>query len=322
MKNKKIVIAGGSGFIGQALVAYFSKYNNVIVLSRNAGEVNNAYSQSMLTNAITNVYWDGKTLGNWCKVIDGSDVVINLCGKSVNCRYTKANKQAIFDSRTTPTKAIGEAIRLCKQPPTLWLNAASATIYRNATDKPQDEFVGEIENDFSVQVCKKWEASFFEQETAFTRKVALRTAITLGNGGVMIPYFNLLKFGLGGKQGSGKQMYSWVHIDDVCGIIDFVYNHTNVEGMINVSSPNPVTNNTFMQVLRQQTNTNIGLPAFTWMLKIGAALIGTETELILKSRWVLPTKLLNYGYQFKYPHLEQAVNAIVKNVPKKQYALF
>lgn len=322
MKNKKIVIAGGSGFIGQALVAYFSKYNNVIVLSRNAGEVNNSYSQSMLTNAITNVYWDGKTLGNWCKVIDGSDVVINLCGKSVNCRYTKANKQAIFDSRTIPTKVIGEAIRLCKQPPTLWLNAASATIYRHATDKPQDEFVGEIENDFSVQVCKKWEASFFEQETPFTRKVALRTAITLGNGGVMIPYFNLLKFGLGGKQGSGKQMYSWVHIDDVCGIIDFVYNHTNVEGMINVSSPNPVTNNTFMQVLRQQTNTNIGLPAFTWMLKIGAALIGTETELILKSRWVLPTKLLNYGYQLKYPHLEQAVNAIVKNVPKKQYALF
>jgi uncharacterized protein len=159
-------------------------------------------------------------------------------------------------------------------------------------------------------------------QTPFTRKVALRTAITLGNGGVMIPYFNLLKFGLGGKQGSGKQMYSWVHIDHVCGIIDFVYNHTNVEGMINVSSPNPVTNNTFMQVLRQQTNTNIGLPAFTWMLKIGAALIGTETELILKSRWVLPTKLLNYGYQFKYPHLEQAVNALVKNVPKKQYALF
>jgi uncharacterized protein (TIGR01777 family) len=322
MKNKKIVIAGGSGFIGQALIEYFSKDNEIIVLSRNASEVNNSYSQMKFSNTIKTVHWDGKTLGNWCKVIDGSDVVINLCGKSVNCRYTDANKQAIFDSRTFPTKAIGEAINLCKNPPTLWLNAASATIYRHAIDKPQDEFMGEIENDFSVQVCKKWEVSFFEQETPFTRKVALRTAITLGNGGVMIPYFNLLKFGLGGKQGSGKQMYSWVHVDDVCGIIDFVYDHTNVEGVINVSSPNSVTNNNFMQVLRQQTKTNIGLPAFTWMLKIGAALIGTETELILKSRWVLPTKLLNYGYQFKYPHLEQAVEAIVKNVLKKQYTLF
>jgi uncharacterized protein (TIGR01777 family) len=321
MKNKKIVIAGGSGFIGQALIAYFSKNNNVIVLSRNIGEVNNSYNQNKLTNTITTVHWDGKTLGNWCKVIDGSDVIINLCGKSVNCRYTTANKRAIFDSRILPTKAIGEAINLCKNPPTLWLNAASATIYRHATDKPQDEFVGNIQNDFSVQVCKKWEASFFEQETPFTRKVVLRTAITLGNGGVMIPYFNLLKFGLGGKQGSGKQMYSWVHIDDVCAIIDYVYHHTNVEGVVNVSSPNPVTNNIFMQVLRQQTNTNIGLPAFTWMLKIGAAIIGTEKELLLKSRWVLPTKLLNDGYQFKYPHLEQAVKAIVKNVPKKQYAL-
>lgn len=319
MKNKKIVIAGGTGFIGQALIEHFSKDNEVLILSRNVDEVNNTYSKTSSINIVAKVLWDGKNLGNWCKVIDGSDVVINLCGKSVNCRYTTANKQAIFDSRTIPTKAIGQAIQLSERPPSLWINAASATIYRHAMDKPQDEFIGEVENDFSVQVCKKWEASFFEQETPFTRKVALRTAITLGNGGVMIPYFNLLKFGLGGKQGSGKQMYSWVHIDDVCGIIDFVYNHINIEGVINVSSPYPVTNDTFMQVLRQQTNTNIGLPAFIWMLKIGAAIIGTETELILKSRWVLPTKLLNYGYQFKYPTLGKAVEQIIKNTPKKRY---
>jgi len=207
MKNKKIVIAGGTGFIGQALIEHFSKDNEVLVLSRNVDEVNNTYNKTSTINIVTKVLWDGKALDNWCKMIDGSDVVINLCGKSVNCRYTEVNKQAIFDSRTLPTKAIGEAIKLCKNPPVLWINAASATIYRHAMDKPQDEFDGEIENDFSVQVCKKWEATFFEQETPFTRKVALRTAITLGNGGVMIPYFNLLKFGLGGKHRANASKY-------------------------------------------------------------------------------------------------------------------
>ncbi len=326
MNNKKIIIAGGTGFIGQALASYFSSNNQVIILTRNVAENNNANKH--LTSSIAKcdnikmVLWDGKNTGNWCKEIDGCDLVINLSGKSVNCRYTAANKQAIFDSRIYPTKAIGEAIRLCKNSPKLWLNAASATIYRSATDKPQDEFVGEIKNDFSVQVCKLWETTFFEQNTPQTRKIALRTAITLGNGGVMVPYFNLLKFGLGGKQGNGRQMYSWVHIDDVCLIVDFLFSQTEINGVINVSSPNPVTNNTFMKVLRQQTNTTIGLPAFKWMLTIGAAIIGTETELILKSRWVLPTKLLSYGYQFKYPYLNDAFRAVIKEVPKKAYSFF
>ncbi len=316
MKNNKIVIAGGTGFIGQALASYFSNNNQVVILTRNLVDTNNAYNQFEIVNNVQEniklVEWDGKSVGDWRNDIDGSDLIINLAGKSVNCRYTKANKQIIFDSRVYSTKAIGEAISLCKHPPTLWLNAASATIYRNANDKPQDEFVGEIENDFSVQVCKLWEKTFFEQTTPQTRKIALRTAITLGNGGVMIPYLNLLKFGLGGRQGNGRQMYSWIHIDDVCAIVDFLYKHTNIDRVINVSSPNPITNNTFMKVLRQKTNTKIGLPVFEWMLKIGATIIGTETELILKSRWVLPTKLLSYGYVFKYPHLEAAVDEILR----------
>ncbi|MFC4231061.1 hypothetical protein ACFOW1_04110 [Parasediminibacterium paludis] len=169
------------------MIAYFGKDNDIIVLSRNIVEANNAYNNTSVMKSFTTVVWDGKNLGEWGKVINGSDLVINLCGKSVNCRYTKANKQAIFDSRTLPTKAIGQAIQQSKRPPSLWINAASATIYRHAMDKPQDEFDGEIENDFSVQVCKKWEATFFELETPFTRKVALRTAITLGNAGVMYP---------------------------------------------------------------------------------------------------------------------------------------
>jgi uncharacterized protein (TIGR01777 family) len=249
-------------------------------------------------------------------------VVINLAGKSVNCRYNRKNKQEIFDSRTNATKAIGEAIRRAVQPPELWINAASATIYRHATDQPQDELNGEMHNDFSVQVCKLWEQTFFAERTPFTRKVALRMAITLGAGGVMIPYFNLVKFGLGGHHGSGKQMYSWVHIKDVCRVIDFMEVRKDLEGVFNVCSPNPVTNDVFMKTLRKVTGHFIGLPAYKWMLKIDAAIIGTETELILKSRWVVPTKLLKEGFKFKFSELQEALEAIVDVVPRKRYHLF
>jgi len=146
-------------------------------------------------------------------------------------------------------------------------------------------------------------------------------AITLGNGGVMIPYFNLLKFGLGGQQGSGKQMYSWVHITDTCRMIDWIDGHTALEGTYNCSSPEPVSNRIFMQKLRAATGHVIGLPAYTWMLKIGAAIIGTEPELILKSRWVLPTKILATGFQFKYASLTSAIKDIIDKTPRNKYFL-
>jgi uncharacterized protein len=199
---------------------------------------------------------------------------------------------------------------------------ASATIYRHAQDHPQDEYNGEFKNDFSVQVCKLWEKTFDEERTAFTRKIALRMAITLGNGGVMIPYFNLLKFGLGGYQGNGKQMYSWVYIEDICRAIEWFSDHPEMEGTYNLSSPNPVTNKMFMKTLKDVTKTKMALPAPAWVLKIGAALIGTETELILKSRWVIPTKLTEAGFQFQYPELEDAIKAIVEKIPRKNYHLF
>ncbi len=138
----------------------------------------------------------------------------------------------------------------------------------------------------------------------------------------MVPYFNLLKFGLGGRQGSGKQMYSWIHITDVCRAIEFVYEHKEMEGVYNLSAPNPVTNSQFMQTLRMATGRLFGLPAFKWMLMIGAAIIGTETELILKSRWVLPAKLLEEGFEFRYPRLDDAMKNIIQNTPRKKYHLF
>ncbi|MBC7829400.1 MAG: TIGR01777 family protein [Chitinophagaceae bacterium] len=328
MKNSKIVIAGGSGFIGQAIAKFFGKENHIVILSRQSinghrNVLNRRLIKASQDYNITYWRWDGEHVEkHWACEIDGADLVINLAGKSVNCRYTAQNKKEIFDSRINSTNVIGEAVRMAVNPPKLWINASSATIYRHADDKPQDEYNGEYQDDFSVQVCKRWEKAFFDQRTPFTRKVALRMAITLGTGGVMIPYFNLLKFGLGGYQGNGKQMYSWVHVDDVCRTIDWMFNNPDAEGVFNCSSPQPVTNKIFMSTLRKITQHTFGLPAFSPILKIGAALIGTEKELILKSRWVLPKKLLESGFQFKYADLDAAIKALIQETPRKKYHLF
>ena len=327
MKNTKIVIAGGTGFIGQEMIKYFGKENSIIILTRqllNTQTNRNDYSDLSKIDLLNVEFikWDGKTQGEWCTSLNGADMVINLAGKSVNCRYNEKNKKEIIDSRTDATNAIGIAIRNCKIPPLLWINSSSATIYRHAEDRPQDEYTGEMHNDFSVQVCKRWEKSFYDQRTAGTRKVALRMAITIGPGGILIPFFNLLKFGLGGKQASGKQMFSWVHIEDTCRMIEWIFDHKEIEGTYNCCSPNPVNNEVFMKTLRKATGHKFGLPAFEWMLKLGAPLIGTELELVLKSRWVVPTKILETGFQFKFPELKNAFEDILNKVPRKHYHLF
>jgi len=327
MKNKKIIIAGGSGFIGQEICNYFGAENEIVILERQTNETSgNAFGANNVNKEVSKniryVKWDGKTIVGWGHEINGAELVINLAGKSVNCRYTDKNKQEIFDSRTNSTRAIGMAIQQSTAPPKLWINAASATIYPHATDTARDEGFTDFANDFSVKVCQLWEKTFYDQRTAFTRKVALRMAITLGSGGVMIPYFNLLKFGLGGQQGNGKQMYSWVHAEDTCRMIEWLTENQELEGTFNCSSPNPVTNKIFMQTLRTVTGKKFGLPAYEWMLNFGAAIIGTETELILKSRWVLPTKILQTGFQFKFPLLQEALKEIVSKTPRKQYHLF
>lgn len=367
MKNKKIVIAGGTGFIGQAMARYFGKDNHIVILSRQSvNGHNNKYNHNLIKAAngynITYWRWDATHIEkHWAQELEGADIVINLSGKSVNCRYSEQNKREIINSRTHSTYALGEAIRQTTVPPKLWINAASATIYRHATDAPQDELTGtisgkkddnmpysffdrvrrrwkkcitairygtksesyqNIQQDFSVEVCRRWEKAFFEQRTPFTRKIALRTAITLGNGGVMIPYSRLLKFALGGHQGNGDQMYSWIHIEDLCRIVEWCYEHKEMEGIYNCSAPNAVTNRHFMKTLRNITGHKAGLPAFTWMLEAGAALIGTETELILKSRWVFPEKLLQSGFRFKYNDLDNALKEIIGNMSRKDYHLF
>lgn len=313
MENKKIVIAGGTGFIGKGLIKHFGHNNDIIVLSRHP-----------LPNygRIKYVRWNGQTLHGWEKQLENTDLLINLAGKSVNCRYNEKNKQEIFDSRTVTTKILGAAILTLKHPPLRWINAGSATIYRHAEDRPMDEISGEISDDFSVQVCKQWEASFNAIHTPGTRKAILRIAITLGaDGGVMMPYLNLVKFGLGGHQGSGRQQYSWVHITDVCRMMQWLYDRPEQEGVFNCSSPNPVSNKQFMQTVRQATRHPFGLPASSWMLSIGACLVGTEKELLLKSRWVIPTRALQAGFNFEYPQLQAAVENIIDQLPERRYHL-
>jgi len=327
MKNKKIILAGGTGFIGQEMTKYFGKKNNIVILTRQVKNEKtnrndyNSLSEDDLKN-VRYVKWDGKTSGDWITELNDADLIVNLAGKSVNCRYNEKNKNEIFDSRTDAVKAIGEAIGKCNRPPSLWINASSATIYRHAEDRPQDESTGEFHDDFSVQVCKRWEKVFYDQATSQTRKVALRMAITLGPGGILVPYFNLLKFGLGGRQAGGNQMYSWVHIEDTCRMIEWIWDHKEIEGTYNCSSPNPVKNKEFMRILRKITGHVVGLPAYKWMLQIGAPIIGTEIELVLKSRWVVPTKILETGFQFNHPFLENALSDIVRKVPRRQYHLF
>lgn len=367
MKNKKIVIAGGTGFIGQALVAHFGKQNQLVVFSRQGiNGHNNACHHQLLLPAdgydVTYRRWDGRHLEkHWTEALENADIVINLAGKSVNCRYTQKNKQLVTESRVHATTAIGNAIRQCTQPPKLWVNAASATIYQHSLEEPNDEYTGRIshlkkdnmpfsfldrlrfackkiiarlrfgknhaaytmlDEDFSVAVCKAWENAFDAERTPFTRKVALRTAITLGQGGVMVPYCNLVKWGLGGSQGNGQQKISWLHIQDFCNCIEWIYQNKEAEGIYNLAAPNAVTNSKFMQTLRSITKNSIGLPAFTSMLEAGAAIIGTETELILKSRWVLPTRLQKEGFRFQYNTLHDALTQIIQASPRKQYYLF
>lgn len=327
MKNKKIIIAGGTGFIGQEIAKYFGTGNEIVILTRGMKNVKtNAFGHPIVDGrdypGLRYVQWDGVAPGEWTKELEAADLIINLAGKTVNCRYNEKNKKEIFDSRTNSVKAIGLAIQRTTIPPKLWINAASATIYPHATDTPRDESFTDFSGDFSVQVCQLWEKTFEEQRTPFTRKVILRMAITLGAGGVMTPYFNLLKFALGGQQGNGKQMYSWIHVEDTCRMMKWIFEHDELEGMFNCCSPNPVSNKIFMQTLRKVTGHKFGLPAFEWMLSIGARLIGTEPELILKSRWVLPTKIILAGFQFKYPQLEDAFKDIVSKTPRRRYHLF
>jgi uncharacterized protein (TIGR01777 family) len=250
------------------------------------------------------------------RLVDGADVLVNLAGKSVDCRYNDRNKAEIFRSRLETTAELGRAVHDAATPPPLWLNASTATIYRHADDHPQTEQDGDIGSGFSVDVATSWERTFFDAAREGVRQVAMRTAITLGDGSALKPLVMLTRFGLGGpqlggKSGGGRQHFSWVHLDDVFRAMRFLET-SELDGAVNITSPNPSTNREVMATLRRVLNVPIGIPLPRIALELGAFAIRTETELILKSRWVLPQRLLDAGFVFEYPELEPALRQILK----------
>ncbi len=310
MKNrKKVILAGGSGFLGRALARQLSQAGyEVVVLTRRLGAV--------VANARI-AFWDGVTKGAWCAELDGAHAVINLAGRSVDCRYTSTNRRLILESRLKSTRILALAIKDCVTPPKIWVNAASATIYADTRgDAPANtESCGVIGEGFSVGVCREWEAEFNRWTLPATKQVCLRVAITLGaDGGAMVPLLTLAKCGLGGHQGGGQQWVSWLHVDDFCGIVAAVIEGRLTGSLYNCAAPQALRNVAFMRAIREAVGglaRYVGLPTPKLLLAIGAFLIRTETELVLKSRKVAPDHLLQEGYQFKYPQLAGALQAIV-----------
>ena len=301
---KKVIIAGGSGFIGKKLSDHYNaKGYEVVILTR---------KENCEESGIRYVNWDAKNIGPWSKELEGASIIINMVGRSVDCRYNKKNKKLIYESRIDSTRILGKAVNNVLNPPVIWLNSSSATIYRHAEDRQMDEANGDIGEGFSVDVCNKWEEAFFDCQTPKTRKVALRSSIVLGkNGGALKPLINLTKIGLGGYQGSGKQYFSWIHEDDLIAAIDFICNHKDIQGAVNIASPYPETNNKLMYLLRKSLKVPFGIPMPKFLLEFGALIINTETELILKSRNVIPGTLLANGFEFKYPKLDQALDQLI-----------
>ncbi|MEO8773518.1 MAG: TIGR01777 family oxidoreductase [Gelidibacter sp.] len=298
---KNMVIAGGTGFLGQVLKDFFlEKGYSVKILTRNPKRENE-------------IYWDAKILDQWTTALENSEVLINLTGKSVDCRYTEANKKLIHDSRVDATHVLGLAINLCKHPPKLWMNASTSTIYKGSLTHENDEETGIIGDDFSMNIAKSWEQAFYAITNPKTRKIALRTAIVFGkNGGALLTLKKLTSFGLGGKQASGNQKVSWIHETDFANAVDFLIEHKDLSGNFNLCVPKPTDNKTLMRSLRRTLGNPIGISHPEWLLKIGARLIGTETELILKSRNVIPKRLLDNGFKFKHINLEESLRDLLK----------
>jgi len=310
----RIVIPGGSGQVGTILARHLhSLGHDVTVLSRNPQPAPWKTQR-----------WDGKTLDPaWTCLLEDSDAVIHMSGRTVNCRYNQANRREIIDSRVVPTLLLGQAIERARQPPRIWMNASTSTFYRHALDRPQDEFTGELGGaepgvpetwNFSIDVARRWEEAFYTSTTPATRKIALRSSMTMSPdaGGVFSVLLGLVRIGLGGTEGSGNQFVSWIHELDYCRAIDFLLAHEDISGAVNLTAPNPLPNHEFLRDLRRAYGMPLGLPATAWMLEIGAFFLRTETELILKSRQAVPTVLLRHGFQFEFPTWPEAAAELVK----------
>ncbi len=312
-RRRKIVVPGGTGQVGRVLARWFSgQGHEVVVLSRRPNQV----------SGWREVAWDGLRAGPWVEELEGADVCINLAGRSVNCRYGEANRREIYDSRILSTRLLGEAMGALRAPPRVWLNASTATIYRHALDRAMDERTGELGGDepgapdtwnFSIRVAKDWEREFFAPALGRTRRVALRSAITMSpdRGGALGVLLNLVRLGLGGAAGSGEQYVSWIHERDFVRAVEWLMEGDEWEGAVNLAAPEPLPNREFMRKLREAWGMPVGLPAYEWMVEVGAVVLRTESELVLKSRRVVPGRLSEAGFRFEYPEWGGAARELV-----------
>ncbi len=307
----KIVIPGGSGQVGSILCRAFTRDGHeVIVLSR-----------APRSAPWATVSWDGRTLGAWVDAVDGADVLINLAGYTVNCRYHERNRERIMRSRLESTRVLGEAIAQCSKPPRVWLQASTATIYAHRYEAANDEETGILGGQeegasstwrFSIDVATAWERALDEAKVPNTRKVKLRSAMTMSAdpGGIFDVLLGLARHGMGGRAGDGRQYVSWVHHEDFVRALHWLIEHEEIEGPVNIASPEPLPNAAFMDALREAWGIRLGLPATRWMLEIGAVFLRTETELILKSRRVVPGLLMRHGFCFQHPSWPEAAREL------------
>ena len=313
----KIILAGGSGHLGQLLSRHFDRRGHeTVVLSRSSSPVDDGAGCTRV------VRWDGRTLGPWAEEIDGADAVVNLAGRSVNCRYTPANLREILESRVDSTRVVGQAIEHAQEPPRVWLQASTATIYAHRFDAPNDELTGLIGGDepdipaywrISIDVARAWEAALDAADTPATRKVALRSAMVMHTlpGGVFEVLLGLTRLGLGGSIAGGRQYVSWIHERDFTRCIDFLLERDDLSGPVNVTAPHPLPQRELMASLRAACAVPIGLPAAKWMAELGAGVLHTDTELILKSRYVVPRRLRDAGFTFEFPEWPSAAQDLL-----------
>ena len=304
MRSRRVVIPGGSGFLGRSLGDHLVGKGYQVVMRSRSPTVNPGRAKEE--------GWDGRTVGTWAKLLDGAEAVVNLAGKSVNCRYTPANRKEIIDSRIDSVKAIGEAISKCDRPPPVWVQAGSLAIYGDTGDRICDETTP-YGDGFSVETCVLWEQAFDEAQTPDTRKVMLRIGLALaGKGGAMDPLMNLAKFFLGGTTGNGNQYISWLHVRDLNRMFEWAIERDNIEGVFNATGPTPVTNAEFMRELRRALHRPWSPPVPEWAVKIGARLMGTEAELALHGRRCLPKRFSDEGFEFDYPELNAAIRDLLE----------
>jgi hypothetical protein len=314
----RVVIPGGSGQVGSMLAGYFQERgHHVTVLTRGP------YTATWQT-----VHWDGVNPGEWVETLEGADVVIHLSGRSVNCRATARNKRELYNSRIGPTRLLGRVIAGMANPPRLWMNASTATIYRHALDRAMDEATGEIGGgemiskrrrapakwNWTVDLVKNWEAALYESATPNTRRIAMRTSLVFSpaSGNIFAVLSNLVRLGLGGMQGNGRQYVSWMHETDYARAVEFLIEHEELEGPVNLAAPNPIPNREFMAALRDAWDMPNGLPAPAPLIALGAVFLRTEPELVLKSRRVVPGRLLDAGFEFDFPEWPEAAADLVR----------